>query len=206
MRRESAMKIEISDDVYRDFSEYLAKVFLSDDVSSHVEGLLLSELRGRAWPGYETDLLTGCFNRFKLIQMINSSTLGKGWDDHSVYEEKFLCLDIDNFKSYIDIHGLRESDRVLVAIAERLRTLYPRGNVYRFGGDEFVVVLGDHEIENLDIPYDVTLKQSRVHVSVSRNQRRNHHVNREILFHLDKGIVESTEDGNEIRYEKKIGA
>ena len=200
------MKIEISDKLYKDFSEYLKKVFLTEDVSNHIENLLIKELTGRVWPGYEIDRLTKCSNRSKLMQTINSDTFGKGWDDHSTYNNSFLCIDIDNFKHFIDIHGFQESDKVLIAIADKLKSFYSEENVYRFGGDEFVVVLGNQRFKNIDIPYDVILKNTIVHVSVTRNQRRNHHIIREILFYLDKGIIESTDKGNEIRLERITSA
>jgi diguanylate cyclase (GGDEF)-like protein len=200
------MKIEISDKLYKDYYEYIKKVFLTEDISNHIENLLVGELTGRAWPGYEIDRLTNCFNRSKLMQKINSDSFGEGWDDHSTYNNSFLCIDINNFKHFIDINGLQEGDRVLTAIADKLKSIYSEESVYRVGGDEFVVDLGAQENRVLSIPYDVKLKSTIVRVSVTRNQKRNHHINREILFYIDKGIIESTEIGNEIQLERITSA
>lgn len=57
-----------------------------------------------------------------------------------------LC-DIDHFKLYNDTHGHLAGDRVLRRIARvLLRPLSPRGMAFRWGGDEFVLVLpmADH--------------------------------------------------------------
>jgi diguanylate cyclase (GGDEF)-like protein len=49
-----------------------------------------------------------------------------------------LFLDVDNFKDINDSHGHPAGDRVLIALASRLRAmLRPMDTVARFGGDEF---------------------------------------------------------------------
>jgi diguanylate cyclase (GGDEF)-like protein len=51
-------------------------------------------------------------------------------------------LDVDNFKKYNDTFGHLAGDTVLRAIAEAIgRALRPGDGVYRFGGEEFLVLL-----------------------------------------------------------------
>jgi diguanylate cyclase (GGDEF)-like protein len=62
-----------------------------------------------------------------------------------------LFLDLDNFKEINDTLGHDAGDRVLVELAERLRTtLRPMDTVARFGGDEFTLLFeelgGDREV------------------------------------------------------------
>ncbi len=53
-----------------------------------------------------------------------------------------LLLDIDHFKSVNDTYGHHGGDRVLVEVAERLRSLARPGDlVARYGGEEFVILL-----------------------------------------------------------------
>ncbi|MDY0331376.1 MAG: GGDEF domain-containing protein [Thiomonas sp.] len=53
-----------------------------------------------------------------------------------------VMLDIDHFKRVNDQHGHQTGDRVLAAFARLLRgALRPYDGVYRYGGEEFVLVL-----------------------------------------------------------------
>jgi len=53
-----------------------------------------------------------------------------------------VLLDLDNFKEANDRHGHEAGDRLLVAIAERLRNaMRPDDTVCRLGGDEFALVV-----------------------------------------------------------------
>ena len=53
-----------------------------------------------------------------------------------------VMLDVDHFKRVNDQHGHQTGDRVLTALARLMRsTLRPYDGVYRYGGEEFVLVL-----------------------------------------------------------------
>jgi c-di-GMP-specific phosphodiesterase len=59
-----------------------------------------------------------------------------------------MFLDLDGFKFVNDSLGHAAGDRILIAVADRLRLLVPEGcTLARFGGDEFLLLVEDATIE-----------------------------------------------------------
>jgi diguanylate cyclase (GGDEF)-like protein len=82
-----------------------------------------------------TDALTGLGNRRKLFADLGRTSLGEG---ESV---AIGIFDLDSFKGYNDTFGHPAGDALLARLGERLiEAVGDRGNAYRIGGDEFVVV------------------------------------------------------------------
>ncbi|AUZ33928.1 diguanylate cyclase response regulator [Arthrobacter sp. PGP41] len=86
-----------------------------------------------------TDPLTGLHNRLKLSEDLEQL------HQRSVrYGEKYslaMC-DVDNFKTYNDLYGHPAGDQALRAVAEALLSSVRKSDgVYRFGGEEFLLVL-----------------------------------------------------------------
>lgn len=80
-----------------------------------------------------TDQLTGLANRVSLDQHLEGA-LAEG-------PVAVLMVDLDRFKLVNDSLGHVAGDRMLAAVADRLRRAVEQGFVTRFGGDEFVVVV-----------------------------------------------------------------
>ena len=86
------------------------------------------------------DPLTGLANRTRLMDRLQE-VLASGTPPRPV---AMMFLDLDGFKSVNDSLGHDAGDRLLIAVAERLRRcLGERGTVARFGGDEFAILLPD---------------------------------------------------------------
>ena len=86
-----------------------------------------------------TDPLTGLNNRLKLTEDLEQLHARS-----QRYEEEY-CLamcDVDNFKSYNDIYGHQAGDVALRAVAAALaKVARSSDGVYRYGGEEFLLVL-----------------------------------------------------------------
>jgi diguanylate cyclase (GGDEF)-like protein len=86
-----------------------------------------------------TDPLTGVSNRLAFKQRMQEETERSQRYSHPL---SLLMLDIDHFKSYNDSYGHLAGDDLLKVFAEKLNDVV-RGSdcVYRYGGEEFVVIL-----------------------------------------------------------------
>jgi diguanylate cyclase (GGDEF)-like protein len=84
------------------------------------------------------DGLTKVFNRRALDRYLENVTK-KGTLQHDLY---LLILDIDDFKNINDTYGHIVGDKILIFISNLLRkTLRDGDKVFRYGGEEFVVIL-----------------------------------------------------------------
>ena len=88
--------------------------------------------------GTQKDFLTGFYTRDHLI-----SSLLKRIIEANLRKEQFsiLLIDIDHFKKINDKYGHLWGDEFLKYISSTLRlTLQDKGFIFRYGGDEFVVL------------------------------------------------------------------
>lgn len=94
-----------------------------------------------------TDLLTGMYNRQGMKEQVQDYLLRaeeRGSDVNCI----ILYLDLDNFKYCNDNFGHDTGDIVLVSFARMLETIVEKdGLCVRYGGDEFIIILQDKEME-----------------------------------------------------------
>ncbi len=90
----------------------------------------------------ERDELSGLLNRRSLARI--SNILWNGTPRRSVISA--ILLDIDYFKRFNDAHGHIEGDACIRTIAQCIRnTVDETSFVFRFGGEEFLVLSADRE-------------------------------------------------------------
>ena len=195
------MEVEIDDALLEDLLADDERRGRKREPHQLVEDLIRVELRKSADGDYGICGLTGCRTLWAFKRDLNRDTWGESWTDHSLYEERFLCVDIDNFKHFIDYEGMGRSDEILASIGSQLRAHFGEEDTYRYGGDEFVVRLRGREVWLPDVPEAIALKWAVVAVRIHRNQRRNHHLNGWIEHHLSGAILSGTLEGGEIHVE-----
>ena len=89
------------------------------------------------------DFLTGLPNRLQLQQQLDHILNEAGRLQRRV---AVLCLGLDDFKGVNEQFSYQNGDRMLIALAERLRNQSGRlGALARLGGDQFVLVLSGFE-------------------------------------------------------------
>ena len=116
-------------------SEHRLVAILADALGRAIESRrLFTQVRSEA----ERDHLTGLLNRRAFDRDIEAAV------ERAVHDDAALAvyfLDIDGFKGYNDSHGHTKGDLALQRIARALLAQVRDSDlVYRFGGDEFVVI------------------------------------------------------------------
>jgi len=96
------------------------------------------------------DALTNCLNRRTFNEMLAALVRRPG-------DGVFLLIDIDHFKPINDLHGHLVGDRVITETAAVIgRTLGPAAPLFRYGGEEFAVLLvGASEAAGAAIAEDI---------------------------------------------------
>ena len=92
------------------------------------------------------DPLTGVGNRRALQQKLDEAIAARKRND---IDCSMLMFDLDHFKQVNDQHGHAKGDEILIKITElvgmRIRVT---DSIYRIGGEEFVIVAEDLNLEN----------------------------------------------------------
>lgn len=109
----------------------------------------------------ERDALTGLFNRKTFDEQFsryarNGAGLNTPEKRHSHSNDQWLAVvDIDHFKLVNDRFGHVYGDEVLILVANLLRTSFRSNDrIFRFGGEEFVVLLRSADLENARVIFE----------------------------------------------------
>lgn len=92
------------------------------------------------------DPLTGAGNRLALNDKLNEVI---ALHNRTKQQTSLIVLDVDHFKSINDTYGHAIGDQVLVRLTELLKkSIRETDSVYRFGGEEFVIILLQTSIDS----------------------------------------------------------
>ena len=103
-----------------------------------------------------TDELTKCFNRHAYETAIHGLDLHKEW--------VYISMDINGLKCVNDSLGHAAGDELICAAADCMKECFQNyGNVYRIGGDEFVIIMTEKTEELQKIIKDFEQKSALWH-------------------------------------------
>ena len=121
-------------------NDYIKKPFSKEEFSCRVNNSIEALENIQMIMNYANrDYLTGLYNRRYFFKEINEYV-----EDIKESGEKFAIamIDIDHFKNVNDTYGHDIGDKVIVTLADILRSsTSPKDVVARFGGEEFCIVL-----------------------------------------------------------------
>ncbi|QSX08261.1 sensor domain-containing diguanylate cyclase [Alkalibacter rhizosphaerae] len=154
----------------------------------------------------DMDLLTGAGSRKAGLVKLQES-FRKFKEQQEMYS--LLMLDLDDFKHINDTYGHDTGDRVLVEIVKRIKeVIREEDGLYRWGGEEFVILAKGITPENLDILIDKVLKAvegskciqegANVPTTVSigaTNYLENDETYESALIRADQALYESKKSG-----------
>ena len=133
----------------------------------------------------DIDPLTGCQKRSRLEFELWHSL---GTRDSDKYIENFLCFDIHHLVDHVGQYGHHGGDAAIQEVASRL--LKTGKDVYRFGGDEFVVTGVGTPIANVDDGLAVKLRQCVVAVDLPIQFDRSIRATSWIIAHIQMAMVQ----------------
>jgi diguanylate cyclase (GGDEF)-like protein len=152
------------------------------------------------------DALTKTFNRYALQKHLGELLSNK----RQIPELFVLMIDIDNFKAINDRYGHIAGDKVLIFIAKLLKkTLRDGDKVYRFGGEEFVILLNRTDLAGTQLVANRILNLCRqnkplfhndkitVTVSVGLTQIRDNDNIDELLHRADTALYRAKNSGKD---------
>ena len=114
------------------------------------------------------DPLTKVYNRYALQEHLKV-ILEKGILDFEIF---VLMIDLDNFKQINDRFGHVAGDKVLIFIAKLFKkALRDCDRVYRFGGEEFIIVLNRTDLEGAKLVAERLLSLCRNNKPLFQNQQ-----------------------------------
>ena len=97
------------------------------------------------------DPLTGLLNRLEMANLFSES---KRIFKRDGLEMGVAFIDLDHFKSYNDIYGHLSGDKALIKFAACVQAVFkrPTDRVFRYGGEEFVVIFGSRsELDAIEL-------------------------------------------------------
>ncbi|WP_419914729.1 EAL and GGDEF domain-containing protein [Hoeflea sp.] len=155
-------------------------------VSTHEDTTELQQIQARLAHMAHHDELTNLPNRTFLRERVESSVSALGRNKSFA----IMCLDLDRFKNVNDTIGHPMGDKLLQAVAERLRSCVRQSDtIARLGGDEFAVL----QVSD-DQPHAATATAERICEVLSEPFDLDNH---QVVIGASVGIAVAPTDGRD---------
>jgi diguanylate cyclase (GGDEF)-like protein len=147
------------------------------------------------------DALTNCFNRRTFNEALEQLTRSRASGKRCT----FLLIDIDHFKAINDEHGHLVGDRIITQVAAELGRALDTGTpLFRYGGEEFAIILDDaSEQTGIELAerlrhaiHEYDFQEVKVSISIGVAEWRNTHPNvSAALGHADRALYAAKNTG-----------
>ncbi len=128
-------------------SDFIKKPFDIEELEAKIrriinERTLMEELNRLS----VTDSLTGLYNHRRFFNRLREEVVRAGRQQQDL---AIILIDLDNFKAYNDNYGHLAGDEILRDVGDIIRKCIREGvdTGYRYGGDEFAVILIDADAD-----------------------------------------------------------
>jgi two-component system, cell cycle response regulator len=136
-------------------SDFIKKPFGIEELEAKIRRIITERnLRKELNRLSITDSLTELYNQRHFYDRLNDEVIRASRQKHTL---SLILLDLNNFKTYNDSYGHLEGDEVLKSVGKIIMSCIREGvdSGYRYGGDEFAIILIDADI---DITQDISLR------------------------------------------------
>jgi len=185
-------------------NDYIKKPFSKEEFSVRVNNTIEALENIQTIMNYANrDYLTGLYNRRYFFQ-----TMQEYVEDVKENGEKFAVamIDIDHFKNVNDTYGHDIGDKVIVILADILRSsTNPSDVVSRFGGEEFCIVLKNiNRFSALDILERIREAVASYNVEYEREKFLSFTISiGAVVHHDDNDLEESLNEADMCLYKAK---
>jgi two-component system, cell cycle response regulator len=136
-------------------SDFIKKPFGIEELEAKIRRIITERnLRKELNRLSITDSLTELYNQRHFYDRLNDEAIRASRQKHTL---SLILLDINDFKIYNDTYGHLEGDDILKSAGKIIMNCIREGvdSGYRYGGDEFAIILIDADI---DIAQDIGLR------------------------------------------------
>jgi|GEM_PF-957455 len=156
----------------------------------------------------DIDSLTGAYNRRAFNKLLSS--VKKEINSNKLEGLGIILLDVDYFKRLNDTQGHLAGDNILKKLTEIMKESAGEHSVFRFGGDEFAVVLKDisdkkllFTAETIRLKADASLEGCTVSIGAANFPKDTNSID-ELIDLADKALYISKETKNKVTIYSKL--